>query len=483
MARFSLLHHGGFAPSPTSPSLCEEEDDEEEEEEFPISSPLILPGSDREKGETRHQQHHHSSATAALVAALRKSLVICSVGADEVGGGGVAGRRTASCSAVEIGWPTDVRHVAHVTFDRFGGFLGLPVELEPEVPPTAPSASVSVFGVSVESMQCCYDDRGNSVPTILLLMQRHLYSEGGLQVEGIFRINAENDQELLVREQLNGGTVPHGIDLHCLAGLIKAWFRELPKGVLDALTPDQVMHCNTEEACTELLKMLLPTEAALLDWVINLMADVVEHEDYNKMNARNIAMVFAPNMTQMADPLTALIHAVQVMNFLRTLILKTLRNRKQASFMAREHNLCSESPSDKDEAKSYTTETPTLSTSEITMDGYDIDRVGIGKFLLDASQLLGTSEDSFGSSEKKSENAEQFEFISAKISHVDPELDGTKEQCKCRFVSGDVERVMGRLRFRKGAKKIRRKPVFQLGKSTKRSAELVNSEEKRENWT
>jgi Rho GTPase-activating protein 22/24/25 len=28
------------------------------------------------------------------------------------------------------------------------------------------------------------------------------------------------------------------------------------------------------------------------------MADVVEQENYNKMNARNIAMVFAPNMTQ-----------------------------------------------------------------------------------------------------------------------------------------------------------------------------------------
>ncbi|XP_074583633.1 rho GTPase-activating protein 2-like [Curcuma longa] len=483
MARFSVLHDGGFAPSPTSRSLCqEEEDDEEVEEEFPSSSPLILPGSDREKGGNRHQHHHHSSATSALVAALRKSLVICSVGADE--GCGVAVRHTTASSAVEIGWPTDVRHVAHVTFDRFGGFLGLPVELEPEVSPTAPSASVSVFGVSVESMQCCYDDRGNSVPTILLLMQRHLYSEGGLQVEGIFRINAENDQELLVREQLNGGTVPHRIDLHCLAGLIKAWFRELPKGVLDALTPDQVMHCNTEEACTELLRMLPPTEAALLDWVINLMADVVEHEDYNKMNARNIAMVFAPNMTQMADPLTALIHAVQVMNFLRTLIQKTLRNRKEASFMAREHNLCSESPSDKDEAKSYTTsETPTLSTREITMDGYDIDRVGIGKFLLDASQSLGTSEDSFGSPKKKSENAEQFEFISAKISHADPELDGTKEQCKCRFVYRDVERVMSRLRFRKAVQCKRRKPVFQLSRSTKRSAELVDSEEKRENWT
>lgn len=81
---------------------------------------------------------------------------------------------------------------------------------------------------------------------------------------------------------------------------LQAWFRELPTGVLDSLTPEQVMHCNTEEDCTKLMKSLPSTEAALLDWAINLMADVVQHENHNKMNARNIAMVFAPNMTQVS---------------------------------------------------------------------------------------------------------------------------------------------------------------------------------------
>lgn len=42
--------------------------------------------------------------------------------------------------------------------------------------------SASVFGVSVQSMQCSYDQRGNSVPTILLELQSRLYTEGGLQV-------------------------------------------------------------------------------------------------------------------------------------------------------------------------------------------------------------------------------------------------------------------------------------------------------------
>ncbi|KAK6926554.1 Rho GTPase-activating protein domain [Dillenia turbinata] len=267
------------------------------------------------EGETECGGDQQLSLLALLVTLFRKSMVACKSDREEL-------------CAMDIGWPTNVRHVAHVTFDRFNGFLGLPVEFEPDVPRRAPSASASVFGVSTESMQLSYDSRGNSVPTILLLMQRNLYTQGGLQAEGIFRINAENGQEEYVREQLNRGVVPEGIDVHCLAGLIKAWFRELPTGVLDSLNPEQVIQCQSEEECSELVRLLPPTEAALLDWAINLMADVVQEEHQNKMNARNIAMVFAPNMTQMADPLTALMYAVQVMNFLKTLIVKTLRERE-----------------------------------------------------------------------------------------------------------------------------------------------------------
>ncbi|KAK5804088.1 rho GTPase-activating protein 5-like [Gossypium arboreum] len=287
----------------TQESDQEEEDRQEEEER---------------KERDREGEGDQLSLLTLLVAAFRKSLIGCSLsGSKEL------------CS-MEIGLPTNVRHVAHVTFDRFHGFLGLPVEFEPEVPRRAPSASASVFGVSTESMQLSLDSRGNSVPTILLLMQSHLYAWGGLQAEGIFRINAENSQEEYVREQLNRGVIPDGIDVHCLAGLIKAWFRELPSGVLDSLPPEQVMQAESEEECARLVRLLPPTEAALLDWAINLMADVVQVEHLNKMNARNVAMVFAPNMTQMSDPLTALMYAVQVMNFLKTLIIRTLKGREDS---------------------------------------------------------------------------------------------------------------------------------------------------------
>lgn len=48
-----------------------------------------------------------------------------------------------------------------------------------------------------------------------------------LKAEGIFRINADNSQEEFVRDQLNRGLVPLGIDVHCLSGLIKVYTKFL----------------------------------------------------------------------------------------------------------------------------------------------------------------------------------------------------------------------------------------------------------------
>jgi hypothetical protein len=89
-----------------------------------------------------------------------------------------------------------------------------------------------------------------------------------------------------------------GISFHLFVLFCQAWFRELPSGVLDSIPPEQVMQCQSEEDCARVAKCLPPAEAALLEWAVNLMADVVQEEQINKMNARNIAMVFAPNMTQ-----------------------------------------------------------------------------------------------------------------------------------------------------------------------------------------
>ncbi|KAF3782099.1 Rho GTPase-activating protein 3 [Nymphaea thermarum] len=426
-------------------------------EEPPSSSPagMSLAAASASGGEIQGRGRLQLPIVAILVAALRKSVVICSVEPEE------------AC-ALDIGRPTDVRHVSHVTFDRFNGFLGLPVEFEPEVPWRVPSASASVFGVSAESMQCSYDARGNSVPTILLMMQRRLYSQGGLQAEGIFRINAENGQEEHVRDQLNRGIVPYNVDVHCLAGLIKAWFRELPTGVLDTLSPDQVMHCNTEADCSRLVQLLPPTEAALLDWAINLMADVVENEHHNKMNARNIAMVFAPNMTQMADPLTALIHAVQVMNFLKTLILKIIQEREESAAKERESSFHPESPSGTDRCGSSRSMTVTGGAST---DCRFHDESVLDMFLRSTDcGCSSDADDSFGSFPEKYDADDESGLMSTEGSPRRSQVSAIDGGRTGRFSNGDVESLLDRLNLRKGVRKICMRPAFNMSKAEKKSS-------------
>ncbi|KAL3622302.1 hypothetical protein CASFOL_033713 [Castilleja foliolosa] len=458
--------------SPHSPSIDEEDEgyfgdfnsedldeDDDDDSENPAATPFLSQAGNVGNGKVSNNNSSNNqsqfSVMAVVAAALRKSLVTCRVEADDV------------ASDVDIGWPTDVRHVSHVTFDRFDGFLGLPVELQPDVPRKPPSASASVFGVSAQSMQCSYDHRGNSVPTILLRMQNRLYSEGGLQAEGIFRINAENSQEENVRNQLNKGDVPHGIDVHCLSGLIKAWFRELPSGVLDCLTPEQVMHCNSEEECSVLVKLLPPTEAALLDWAINLMADVVQHEHHNKMNSRNIAMVFAPNMTQMADPLTALIHAVQVMNFLKTLIMKTICEREESS-PATQFTECNDSFENIEDERSKAPNERSFDDFSSSKDHDTSDNLMRSSTLerLESGIIIENSL----SVRSKSDCGEKYECALGGASPVMRKRRTLEHRFKDDYdkIEGD-EGILNRISLQKGIQKLRRYPVFQLSKTVKRS--------------
>lgn len=58
------------------------------------------------------------------------------------------------------------------------------------------------------------------------------------QAEGVFRITGENSEEEYVREQLNKGMIPDGIDVHCLAGLIKVLVFFLFNFIVCVLTND-----------------------------------------------------------------------------------------------------------------------------------------------------------------------------------------------------------------------------------------------------
>lgn len=100
-------------------------------------------GGGGKESRRRNGEEEQLSLLALLVSAIRKSMVSCRVEEDE------KDQRASSSASpfhhMEIGWPTNVQHLTHVTFDRFHGFLGLPREFQVEIPNRVPSARFFKF--------------------------------------------------------------------------------------------------------------------------------------------------------------------------------------------------------------------------------------------------------------------------------------------------------------------------------------------------
>jgi hypothetical protein len=152
MAPPSEICFGHQIPRPYSDIVYdeEEEDDDDEEEEFEgeemdegeeltVSSPLMMPAAATTKG--------GPSVVEMVTGALRRSLMLCTNSGARQAAPDEDGAAPAA-AGMQIGMPTDVRHVSHVTFDRFSGFLGLPADLEPDVPRPVPSARSAHLQVS-----------------------------------------------------------------------------------------------------------------------------------------------------------------------------------------------------------------------------------------------------------------------------------------------------------------------------------------------
>lgn len=179
----------------------------------------------------------------------------------------------------------------------------------------------------------------------------------------------------------------------------------------------------------------------------------------------------------MADPLTALIHAVQVMNFLKTLIVRTLQLRENSA--------------------AKTSELSSGSDSSNTATNIPHKSISIGELIFEKQQHTITSTDDQQRHSKKflrSGTLDRLEFSPEKKHRKSQKKSNDELKSIYGSISGDGspvtsvaaesldedrdgEGILERLNLRKGVKKLCRHPVFQLSKPTKKTAELeiVNS--------
>jgi hypothetical protein len=169
----------------------------------------------------------------------------------------------------------------------------------------------------------------------------------------------------------------------------------------------------------------------------------------------------------MADPLTALIHAVQVMNFLKTLILKTIREREKSVANDRRLSSCSYFPSHSDDP--IASNLGREASSEQSSDPCATYGRSNSSFLRTntLNRLESETLEKLWSFEKNSNGEEEFEYMSSDNSPTSHEMGAFENGCRSGYDSGDW------LNLRKGVRKLCRHPVFQLNKPAKKTGQSL----------
>jgi len=235
---------------------------------------------------------------------------------------GVIKKKTVQEITIEMYAKTTIHLNTLIMIDIEGGFrFFLTLRL---------NSAKSVFGVPVNQLELV-DDEGYQIPKALKLMKSYLKKSNALIIEGIFRVQGDDTQTQFLRNEMNDNKfVPENTtDPHCVASLIKIFYRELPQTILRQLPKETLLACAGEKECLTAYNQLEEPNQTLMSWLLDLMAEVASYEEQNKMNARNLAIVLAPNLFRASDydPRESMQISQKVVTFCNTLIIRRMRDR------------------------------------------------------------------------------------------------------------------------------------------------------------
>lgn len=177
-----------------------------------------------------------------------------------------------------------------------------------------------IFGIPLaDAVNLSYKDVHHCrVPSIVYRCIELLKIREAILEEGIFRLSGSSATIRALKERFNN---EYDIDLvnsdtyydiHAVAGLLKLYLREVPTLILSSyLAPEFRDAVEITDVTTKILKLKslvleLPRENRdLLCVLCSLLTEVIAHQNINKMNLRNVGIVFALTLNISSSVLTS----------------------------------------------------------------------------------------------------------------------------------------------------------------------------------
>lgn len=213
---------------------------------------------------------------------------------------------------MDIGDPFNVMHLEHVHYDQDKRkYEGLPESWQPVInkqfevdPSELPMVNLPQYP--------------HAIPQVLHQMKEYLLQHDALREEGIFRKQADSQETAVVKQELNTGKFVSCEDIHCVALLIKVWFRILPTSLLQGIPQDQIANCRTKEEAGVAVTQLEEPWHSIFLWLLDLCVEVCLLTADNRMNSQNLGIVIGPNLftPSFSDPREMMQFTQKVASFL-----------------------------------------------------------------------------------------------------------------------------------------------------------------------
>ncbi|KAK3718934.1 Rho GTPase activating protein [Vermiconidia calcicola] len=185
--------------------------------------------------------------------------------------------------------------------------------MSPGLPPQdhyATGSPRAVFGVPLaEAVEFARPaDVGTELPAVVYRCIEYLLAKNALAEEGIFRLSGSNTVIKGLKDRFNneGDVNLTGdgkyYDIHAVASLLKLYLRELPSSILTRELHLEFLQClemhgkDKVIALNVLVHKLPGPNKALLDALSSFLLSIVNNAEVNKMNVRNVGIVFAPTL-------------------------------------------------------------------------------------------------------------------------------------------------------------------------------------------
>ncbi|XP_058411821.1 rho GTPase-activating protein 31 isoform X1 [Diceros bicornis minor] len=169
--------------------------------------------------------------------------------------------------------------------------------------------AASAFGCDLTEY---LESSGQDVPYVLKSCAEFIETHG--IVDGIYRLSGVTSNIQRLRQEFGSDQCPdltrevYLQDIHCVGSLCKLYFRELPNPLLtyelyEKFT-EAVSHCPEEGQLARIqnvIQELPPSHYRTLEYLIRHLAHIASFSSKTNMHARNLALVWAPNLLRSKD--------------------------------------------------------------------------------------------------------------------------------------------------------------------------------------